>query len=145
MNLYEFINISDSITFYAPDDDIAFAVAMYVGSGRCSCRRIEGGSDYSVKDSSPYLLRIPKEVLKRFDSIISSRSREVMESAHTFACCKPSERGIFDEYTDNGQDAERYAKWADAHRTSCNDYCRYARGVQLKDGKGNAGESEAAG
>lgn len=36
MNLYEFINMSDTITFYAPDDDIAFTVTMYVGNGELS-------------------------------------------------------------------------------------------------------------
>ena len=133
MNLYEFINISDAITFYAPDDDVAFAVSMYVGDGKCSCNRIEKDGSKDVKDSAPYLfVGIPDEVLKRFESIITTRAKDVMEAAHTFACCKPGERAIFDEYTDNGKDKEKYAKWDDAHRTSMSDYCKFARAIKLK-------------
>ena len=137
MNLYEFINISDTITFYAPDDDIAFAVAMYVGNGHSSCKRIEDGKEIEVKDSMPYLFtKIPDNVLKRFEEIITSRSKEVMNAAHTFACCKPSERIIFDEYTNNGKDKEKFDKWDDAHRTSMTDYCKYARSLQVKSEEG---------
>ena len=133
MNLYEFINISDAITFYAPDDDIAFAVALYVGNGQCHCKRIEPDGDKDVKDSDLYLFGIPDEVQKRFGEIITTRSKEFIEAAHTFACCKPSEREIFNDYTNNGTDKEKYEKWDDAHRSSMSDYCKYARGVRLKD------------
>ena len=66
MNLYEFVNISDAITFYAPDDDIAFAVSLYIGNGNCSCKRIDPDGDKDVKDSALYLFGIPDEVIKRF-------------------------------------------------------------------------------
>ena len=132
MNLYEFISISDAITFYAPDDDIAFAVTLYVGSGQVMCQRCLGDGNVEVKDSQMYLFEVPDEVLKKFDDIIRNRSREVMEAAHTFACCKPRERRIFDEFTKNGTDKKKYAKWDDAHRTSLNDYCKYARSIRLK-------------
>ena len=132
MNLYEFINISDAITFYAPDDDIAFAVTLYVGSGKCSCERVETDGNKEVKDSTLYLFGIPDEVLKRFEDIIHSRSKEVMEAAHTFACCKPSERDIFNDYTNNGTDKKKYDKWDDAHRSSMSDYCGYARSIKLR-------------
>ena len=134
MNLYEFICISDAITFYAPDDDIAFAVALYVGGGKCSCKRIDPDGDKDVKDSAPYLFGIPDDVLNRCEEIINSRTKECVESAHTFACCKPSEREIFNDYTNNGTDKAKYDKWDDAHRTSLSDYCKYARGLRLKDG-----------
>ena len=132
MNLYEFINISDAITFYAPDDDIAFAVALYVGNGECSCKRIDPDGDKDVKDSNLYLFGIPDEVVKRYDEIITSRSKECVEAAHTFACCKPGERQIFDDYTKNGTDKEKYDKWDNAHRSSMANYCKYARGLRLK-------------
>ena len=136
MNLYEFINFSDTITFYAPDDDIAFAVTMYVGNGHSSCERLEGGKNIPVKDSIPYLFtKIPDEVIKRYKTIFTTRSTEALESAHTFACCKPSERQIFDEYTNNGSDKEKYEKWDDAHRTSMNDYCKFARSLKAKKTK----------
>lgn len=135
MNLYEFINISDAITFYAPDDDIAFAVAMYVGNGKCSCERVDPDGNKDVKDSAPYLFGIPDEVLKRFEAIITSRSKECVESAHTFACCKPGEREIFNDYTNNGTDKAKYEKWDDSHRTSLNDYSKYARSLKLKSGE----------
>ena len=67
MNLYEFINISDTITFYAPDDDIAFAVAMYVGNGHSSCKRIEDGKSIEVKDSMPYLFT--KETARKMPNL----------------------------------------------------------------------------
>lgn len=143
MNLYEFINISDAITFYAPDDDIAFAVALYVGGGKCSCKRIEPDGDKDVKDSNLYLFGIPDEVVKRYDEIITSRTKEVTESAHTFACCKPSERQIFDDYTKNGTDKAKYDKWDDAHRSSMSDYCKYARGLRLKDNQDKQQEEMA--
>ena len=133
MNLYEFINMSDTITFYAPDDDIAFAVTMYVGNGHSSCERLEDGKHIAVKDSIPYLFtKIPAIILERFKTIITTRSTEVMESAHTFACCKPCERQIFDEYTNNGSDKEKYDKWDDTHRSSTNNYCKFARSLRLK-------------
>lgn len=136
MNLYEFITISDAITFYAPDDDIAFAVSLYVGCGQAKCQRIENGESHDVKDSELYLFGgLPEEVEKRFESIIHARPKEIVEAAHTFACCKPGERAIFDEYTNNGTDKKKYAKWDDAHRTSCSDYCRYARGMRMRDDK----------
>lgn len=143
MNLYEFVNISDAITFYAPDDDIAFATALYVGGGKCSCKRIENGNSHDVADSSPYIFGIPDEVIKRFDEIITSRSKECVESAHTFACCKPSEREIFNDYTKNGTDKEKYAKWDDAHRSSMSDYCKYARGLRPKDNQDKHQEETA--
>ncbi len=132
MKLYEFINISDAITFYAPDDDIAFATALYVGRGECACERIEAEGNKEVKDSACYLFEIPPDVLKRFENIINSRSKEVLEAAHTFACCKPGERVIFDDYTNQGTDKEKYDKWDDAHRSSILDYCKYARSLSLK-------------
>ena len=143
MNLYEFINFSDAITFYAPDDDIAFATALYVGGGKCSCERVDSDGNKEVKDSAPYLFGIPDDVLKRFEAIITSRAKDVMESAHTFACCKPSEREIFNDYTNNGTDNEKYAKWDDAHRTSLSDYCKYARGLRLKDNQDKQQEETA--
>lgn len=133
MNLYEFINTSDTITFYAPDDDIAFTVTMYVGNGHSLCERLEDGKHISVKDSIPYLFtKIPEDVLNRFRTIITTRSTEVMESAHTFACCEPGERQIFDEYTNNGSDKEKYEKWDNSHRTSMNGYCKFARSLRVK-------------
>lgn len=143
MNLYEFINISDAITFYAPDDDIAFAVALYVGGGKCSCKRIEPDGDKDVKDSNLYLFGIPNEVVKKYDEIITSRSKECVESAHTFACCKPGEREIFNDYTKNGTDKAKYDKWDDAHRSSMSDYCKYAHGLRLKDNQDKQQEETA--
>ncbi len=52
MNLYEFIQPSDSITFYAEDDDVAFAATMIVGNAHCFANRIgEDGKKAAVADA----------------------------------------------------------------------------------------------
>jgi len=131
MKLYEFITPSDPITFYAPDDEVATAVALFVGNGQAGCVNVETEKHLGTM----MICLAPAEAEKRAHvavDIMKMRTQECLSAATTFAVCKPSDRDIYDDYTENGTNAEKVAKWDDKKRSSLNDWCGYARGLQVK-------------
>jgi len=132
MQLYEFITPSDPITFYAPDDEVATAVAVFVGRGQAGCVNVQTEKHLDTV----MIFLAPAEADKRAHvavDIVKTRTQECLSAAKTFAVCGPSGREIYDDYTENGTNAEKVAKWDDKKRSSLNDWCGYARGLQVKE------------
>ena len=131
MKLYEFITPSDPITFYAPDKDIAEAVALFIGKGKAGLRAV----DESETPNTMHFFSIPKDVLGRVKNAMDNRTDEVVQSAHTFAVCKPEYREEYDILTKNGTDKDAVDKWDNKHRSSCSSWCEFARGIEIKEQK----------
>ena len=133
MNLYEFINISDTITFWASDDDVAIAAAAIVGNGHSGCDRI--GDDGKKTPILPmYILGgMPKETIEKVMDVAMIRREELKEAMRTFACCRPQDREAYDVYTENSTNQDRWDSWDDKHRTSLNNYCKWARDFRFKE------------
>ena len=129
MKLYEFITPSDPITFYAPDNDIAEAIGLFVGNGKAGVRAVD---DSKSPNTLIILSGIPDDQLKRFKTTMSERLDEVLAAGKTFAVCEVSYREEYDELTKNSTDTERVEKWDNKHRTSLSDWCGYARGLKKK-------------
>lgn len=129
MNLYEFANFSDNVTFYAADDEIAKCATLLIGNGHCFCNRLnEDGSEGEQLDDTCFMFfdKVPDAVIKKSHQVIDCRPADLGTAMLSFAVCRKSEREIYDEYTSNSTDAEKKAKWDDKHRTSLTDYCGYA-------------------
>lgn len=123
--IHEFINMSDKITFYASNDEIARAVTLLLGNGKCGCK------DETGKDV-PYCFTAfgnpaPDEVYKQIEEWVSTGNKELIKSLNTVAVCDFSEREIYDDYTENSNNQKRWEKWDDKHRTSLNNFGKYAR------------------
>ena len=128
MKLYKFITPSDPITFYAPDNDIAEAVAIYVGKSKAEIEAVDG----SVTPSTLIVLGAAEGQVERLRKTMEERIAEVIAAGHTFAVCTPGERGIYDDYTNNGRDPEKIAKWDAVHRSSISNWCGFARGLKIR-------------
>ncbi len=129
MDLYEFITPSDCITFYAPDDDIATAVTIFIGGAKAGCRSIR--DDRSL--GTIFFGDIPTEIIAKFKDTMDKRSDEVAAAAHTFAVCSPDMREEYDKLTNSGGAADEVRRWEDRHRSSMTDWCTYARGLNRKE------------
>jgi hypothetical protein len=98
MILYEFITLSDPITFKAKDDKIAFCCAMMLGSGEAGCNNTE------TSESVPAMLFLaedPEKII--FDFLGNDLSRyveahkpDVIEAFKTFAYGSVSSRKSYD-------------------------------------------------
>ena len=129
MDLYEFVNRSDMITFYAEDDEIAQVAAIYIGNGKAGL-----GILNNEREMPPtiFFTALTEDVKKTIKRVMAARREVFLKACHSFACCGFAEREIYDEYTKNGTDAARVLKWDDKNRTSMSDFCKYARSLKLK-------------
>lgn len=123
--LYEFVNPSDVITFYADNDDYARAATLLVGGGKAGCKKKNG---YSLDNClTAFCGEAPEEVYDFIKKAIINKDEKLLDALNSFAVCDFGERYIFDDYTKNGTDKEKLKKWDDKKRTSLNDFCSYAR------------------
>lgn len=88
--IYEFINMSDRITFYAKNDDYARAVTLLLGEGKAGCRKENG-------ESIPYCMTAfhgsaPDEVYEQIKKMIADKDEELIKALKTVAVCDFSER-----------------------------------------------------
>jgi len=127
MKLYEFITPSDPITFYAPDNDIAVAVGLFVGQGKAGIRTFD---DSDVLNTLTIFSGLPQNQLNRFKETMDKRIDEVIAAGKTFAVCKPAYREVYDELTENSTNIERIEKWDNKHRSSMSDWCGFARSMK---------------
>lgn len=129
MKLYEFITPSDPITFYAPDNDIAEAVALFVGSGKASIKAVDNSE---TPNTMTFFGGKAEGQLERIKATMDKRIDEVIAAGKTFAVCSIAYREEYDELTKNSTDVKRIEKWDDKHRSSISDWCGYARGLKIK-------------
>lgn len=134
MNLYRFIQPSDDITFYAADDDVAFAATMIIGKGHCFAKRIrDDGGEADVEGMAFYIGKIPDEIIGRLKRLLDTRKAEIFAAFRTFAVCSPWCRTEYDVYTENSTNEERWREWDDRKRTSMTNWCGYARSLKPRD------------
>ena len=134
MSLYRFIQPSDDITFYAEDDDIAFAATMIVGNAHCFANRVgEDGKETAVEGTALYLGKVPDEIIERLERLLDTRKAEIFAAFKTFAVCSPGCRKEYDVYTENSTNEERWKEWDDRKRTSMTNWCGYARSLKPRD------------
>ena len=134
MNLYEFIQPSDSITFYAEDDDVAFAATMIVGNAHCFANRVgEDGKKTAVDGTSFYIGKVPDKIIERLKHLLDTRKADIFSAFKTFAVCSPECRKEYDVYTEDSTNEERWKEWDDRKRTSMTDWCGYARSLKPRD------------
>lgn len=125
MQLYEFINMSDKITFYAKDDDIARAVTLLLGEGKAGCKNKDG--EQLENCFTAFGNPAPDEVYEQIENFVKEGNQDLINSLNTVACCDFDEREIYDEYTENSTNQEKWDKWDNKNRTSLNNFGKYAR------------------
>lgn len=130
MKLYEFITPSDPITFYAPDNDIAEAIGLFVGNGKANIKAIDNSE--TPDTMTAFTGGLQNDQAERVKKTMGKRLDEVIASGKTFAVCRASQREIYDDYTDNGQNKKKVEKWDDKNRSSISDWCGSARGLKIK-------------
>jgi hypothetical protein len=133
--LYEFITPSDPITFHAPDNDIAEAVAIYIGQGKAGFR----AADNSETPNTLYLFnKMPDEQIARFKKTLDERLDDFFAACKTFAVCSLSDRKIYDDYTQNSTNEEKVKSWDAEKRSSLTDWCGFARSLKRKENEADS-------
>ena len=123
--LYEFINPSDCITFYADNDEYARAVTLLLGEGKAGCKKQDGTQleHCFTAFGNP----APQEVYDSIEKMLKDKDIKLIEALKSCACVGFGERTIYDDYTEKGTNEEKWQKWDEVHRTSLNDFCGWAR------------------
>lgn len=125
MEIYELINMSDRITFYAENDDYARAVTLLLGEGKCGCRKQDGTSlEYCM---TAFHGEAPQEIYDQLRDMLKNNDEKLIYALSSIAVCDFSEREIYDDYTENMTNQEKMIKWDDKHRTSINQFFRYSQ------------------
>ena len=123
--LYEFLNPSDGITFYAMSDEIARTATLLLGNGKAGAKAID--SDNNLEYCFTAFNPAPEEIYKTVEKHVKTPDKDLIDCLNSFAVCKPYEREIYDDYTNNGTNETKFKKWDDKNRSSMNDFCGYAR------------------
>ena len=124
MKLYEVINPSDQITFYAPDNDVAEAVVVLLGSGRFGLRACDG----SEAPETLYVFSSPSElVIARIRTTLRNRNEECRDAAKTYAVCSAKNREMYDAFTEKSTKSDKVNRWDDQRRSSESDIAGSAR------------------
>ena len=93
--LYEFINMSDKITFNALNDDYARAATLLLGNGKAGCKKQDGTSlSYCM---TAFHGEAPEEIYQQIENMLKNK--------------------------------EKVQQWDDVHRTSMNQFVKYARNL----------------
>lgn len=131
MKLYELVTPSDPITFYAPDDNIAEAIGLFVGGGKAGIKTTDGSE---VPSTMIMFCGMAKGQLERFNKTMDDRIDEVIAAGKTFAVCEVGFREEYDTITENSTNIEAIATWDERHRSSMSDWCGFARTLKRKTG-----------
>lgn len=122
MHTYEFITPSDAITFRADNNAIAYAVALYLGSGKAACQREDG-----VEIDCMLLFATPEETKKsildnlgmEFKDFMEANKAAVAAAFSSFAYTSIAGRKQYDERLTAASDVTAFkAAHEDKKRTS---------------------------
>ena len=123
--LYKLINPSDTITFIASDHKLAFAAAVYLGSGKVGVRCVDhpDATIPALCAFSPKPIKIIEEYLGDNINIFINKNAEAMAVCYeSFAYVSIEGRRMYDAacaaITDQEKLAEFKAKIEDERRTS---------------------------
>lgn len=119
MELYEFITPSDAITFYAPDNKVAFAVALMLGNGKAGLKRKGAPSDENI----PSMLAFSKEPEKTMDEYVggnfgewmAKNRKEIANAMKSFAYTDFNNRFVYDKACDGIKDPVELDKFKHDH------------------------------
>lgn len=123
--IYSLVNPSDTITFLADDDKIAFLCAFVIGSGQYGCENIDTGKDLKT------LLLFDPNHEKTIDAFLGESNEDfvkknllqIAECFDTFAYVSPSKRIEYDKLISqyNGIELSNFKKaYEDKNRSSMN-------------------------
>ncbi len=76
MKLYELITPSDPITFYAPDNDIAEAIALFVGNGKAGLEFADRKDKSELPSTMTAISGFADGQLERFQTTMDKRLDE---------------------------------------------------------------------
>ena len=141
--IYEFVTVSDPITFTAESDSIAWMVASLLGEGKAGCTREDGKSINTMTAFVPENKRpeIYKEYIGTEDisSYVKEHKKEISDSFLSFAYGSVNQRKQYDAaitaITDPDKLEQFKAQHKDTQRTSMSRWVNYAwkLGKKLKE------------
>lgn len=134
---YEFINPSDEITFCASTNQVAFVVALWIGSGQCGCTRDDGKKIDTcfLFSGSDALEAAVKEQLdgQTVEEFLKDHKPEIAQALESFAYYGFGERELHDEKIARLKAEDKDAELAaylraheDKRRTSMTSYVQLA-------------------
>lgn len=132
--IYEFITPSDTITFKAENDKVAFVCAVLLGKGQAGCIRFEKGQEvtipsmmFGVQDIN---VAIELYLETSLDEFIQENKKSIKNAFASFAYGSIEERQTFDDAIESITDEEKLndfkAKHEDRNRTSLSGWVAYA-------------------
>ena len=143
--IYELINPSDEVHFSAPDDEVAFAAALFVGRGKYTARA-PGGTEVGA-----LLLFAGEDKCKaataRLDAVIAGSRDAVIAALRSFSYGPASAAALhmaaMAAITDDVRRAEYQRRHDDENRSSINQIVNRANSLadamaQATDTKGGA-------
>lgn len=101
MNLYQLIVPSESITFYAEEDKVAYACAVIIGSGKAGCKRMQGKLEY-VLYTALASYNNPNEIMLQnleteLEDFVEQHKEEISKALQSFAHVSPDQRKEYDD------------------------------------------------
>lgn len=147
--LYEFITVSDPITFRASNDSIAFVVATELGQGNAGCMNCDTGE--KVKSMTSFMPDNKiQEVIRNYcgndaKAFILEHAQEIADAYKSFAYGSVSNRRTYDAaiaaITDPKKLDEFKALHEDQNRTSLSQWValawKHGEAIQKKIDTGN--------
>ena len=141
--IYEFVTISDPITFIAESDAIAWMVASLLGGGKAGCIREDGKDINSMTAFAPEEKRV--EIYRKYigtediEGYVDEHKREISDALLSFAYGNIYKRKQYDAaiaaITDHDKLKQFKEQHEDTQRTSMNRWVNYAwkLGEKLKE------------
>lgn len=123
-HVYEFITPSDSITFLADDDKIAFACAIIIGRGRAGCIRYDKNGQKEVNLQSlcffapDPLYHVNATLGMELNDFIHKNRKEIAEALKTFAYGSIQDRKEYDNVLNAIQDPVAREKFRNTHENT---------------------------
>lgn len=124
MTVYKLINPSDSWTFLAPSDKIAFLISLIVGRGQTPAERDGWSSPFYFGKGADPEGDYQKQFNEPMEGAIDRNRSELIESLKSFMIHRDRSPEVLT--------GEALDKWNDKHRSSMNDFGGYAFEVAKK-------------
>ena len=131
--IYELVTPSDPITFTATNDAVAYAVALYLGSGKAGCTREDGQKIdclllFATADQTTESIRV--NLGMEFKDFMEANHDEAVDAFESFAYGSFDDRLQYDDaiaaITDPDKLAEFKAKHEDRKRSSMSRWVKSA-------------------
>lgn len=132
--IYELIQPSDPVTFKADRDEVAFAIALYLGNGKAGCRREDDKSIPSLlifADEGTIKSTVQEQLgTSTVNEFFNANLIECADAFDSFSYGSFGARRQFDDAVEAITDPEKLAEFKRKHedrcRTSINKWVDYA-------------------